>query len=188
MNNNQYFQQQVTIATPQEIKLRDYQQALIRQVFAKWQESDRKLIMQLPTGGGKTVILSAIARNFYQRQEPILVIAHTEELIFQLKDALESVCGVMVGVIKSGIKPNPDRLIQVASVQTLRHRTLPAAALVIIDESHHATAKSYRQIIEAYPDSYILGVTELVLRERLLWAQVWRICRRCRRWILGVTV
>lgn len=159
MNNQQYFQQQVAIATPQEIKLRDYQQALIRLVFAKWQDSDRKLIMQLPTGSGKTVILSAIARNFYQRQEPILVIAHTEELIFQLKDALESVCGVMVGVIKSGIKANPDRLIQVASIQTLRNRVLPTDALVIIDESHHATAKSYRQIIESYQDSYILGVT-----------------------------
>lgn len=156
--NTKIFQHQVAIATPQEIKLRDYQQALIRQVFAKWQDSDRKLIMQLPTGGGKTVILSAIARNFYQRQEPILVIAHTEELLFQLRDALESVCGVMVGVIKAGVKPNPDRLIQIASIQTLRNRALPAAALVIIDESHHAT-KTYRQIIEAYPDAYILGVT-----------------------------
>lgn len=161
---NQYrqssiFTPQLEICKPQEIKLRDYQQALIRLVFSKWQAKDRKLLMQLPTGGGKTVILSAIARNFYQRQEPILVIAHTEELIFQLRDALESVCGVTAGVIKAGVKANLDRLIQVASVQTLRNRELPAAALVIIDESHHATAKTYRQIIEAYPDAYILGVT-----------------------------
>ena len=153
------YQSQIEICKPQEIKLRDYQQALIRLVFAKWENNDRKLIMQLPTGGGKTVILSAIARNFYQRQEPILVVAHTEELIFQLRNALESVCGVMVGVIKAGIKANPDRLIQVASVQTLRNRDLPAAALVIVDESHHATAKTYRQIIDSYPDAYILGVT-----------------------------
>jgi len=158
-SNSKSQQSQLEIYKPQEIKLRDYQQALIRSVYEKWDKGDRKLLMQLPTGGGKTVILAAIARNFFQRQEPILVIAHTEELIFQLRDALESVCGVMAGVIKAGVKPNPDRLIQVASVQTLRNRDLPMAALVIIDESHHATAKTYRQIIEAYPDAYVLGVT-----------------------------
>ena len=159
MNNKQIFQHQIPISVVQEIKLRDYQQALIRLVYEKWDKGLLKILMQLPTGGGKTIILAAIARNFFQRQEPILAIAHSEELIFQLRDALESACGVLVGVIKAGVKANPERLIQVASVQTLRNRALPAAALVIIDESHHATAKTYRQIIEAYPDAYILGVT-----------------------------
>ena len=159
MNNKQIFQHQIPISVVQEIKLRDYQQALIRLVYEKWDKGLLKILMQLPTGGGKTIILAAIARNFFQRQEPILVIAHTEELISQLRDALESACGVLVGVIKAGVKANLERLIQVASAQTLRNRALPAAALVIIDESHHGVSPTYRQIIESYPDAYILGVT-----------------------------
>jgi len=158
-SNIKSYQSQLEIYKQVEIALRDYQQALIRLVYEKWDKGLLKLLMQLPTGGGKTIILAAIARNFFQRQEPILVIAHTEELIFQLRDALEQACGVLVGVIKAGVKVNPERLIQVASVQTLRNRALPPAALVIIDESHHATAKTYRQIIESCPDAYILGVT-----------------------------
>jgi len=158
-SNIKSYQSQLEIYKQVEIALRDYQQALIRLVYEKWDKGLLKLLMQLPTGGGKTIILAAIARNFFQRQEPILVIAHTEELIFQLRDALEQACGVLVGVIKAGVKANPERLIQVASVQTLRNRALPPAALVIIDESHHATAKTYRQIIESCPDAYILGVT-----------------------------
>ena len=158
-SNIKSYQSQLEICKQVAIALRDYQQSLIRLVYEKWDKGLLKLLMQLPTGGGKTIILAAIARNFFQRQEPILVIAHTEELIFQLRDALEQACGVLVGVIKAGVKVNPERLIQVASVQTLRNRALPPAALVIIDESHHAIAKTYRKIIESYPDAYILGVT-----------------------------
>ncbi|OIP69409.1 MAG: hypothetical protein AUK48_14595 [Oscillatoriales cyanobacterium CG2_30_44_21] len=158
-SNIKTHQSQLKICKQATIALRGYQQSLIRLVYEKWDKGLLKILMQLPTGGGKTIILAAIARNFYQRQEPILVIAHTEELIFQLRDALESACGVMVGVIKAGVKANPDRLIQVASVQTLRNRELPPAALVIIDESQHGVSPTYRQIIESYQDSYILGVT-----------------------------
>lgn len=158
-SNIKSYQSQLEICKQVEIALRDYQQSLIRLVYQEWNKGLLKILMQLPTGGGKTIILAAIARNFFQRQEPILVIAHTEELIFQLRDALESACGVLVGVIKAGVKGNPERLIQVASVQTLRNRALPPAALVIIDESHHGVSPTYRQIIGAYPDVYVLGVT-----------------------------
>ena len=158
-SNIKSYQSQLEICKQVAIALRDYQQSLIRLVYEKWDKGLLKILMQLPTGGGKTIILAAIARNFFQRQEPILVIAHTEELISQLRDALESACGVLVGVIKAGVKANLERLIQVASAQTLRNRALPAAALVIIDESHHGVSPTYRQIIESYPDAYILGVT-----------------------------
>ena len=107
--------QKLKIGNQVAITLRDYQQSLIRLVYEKWDKGLLKILLQLPTGAGKSIILSEIARNFYQRQEPILVLAHTQELIFQLRDALESACGVLVGVVKSGVKANPERLIQVAA-------------------------------------------------------------------------
>ena len=45
------------------IALRDYQQALIRLVYEKWNKGLLEILMQLPTGGGKTVILSEISVN-----------------------------------------------------------------------------------------------------------------------------
>ena len=55
---------------------------------------------------------------------------------------------------------------QVASIQTLWVRSqhtgkmdLPPADLLVIDEAHHAPAKTYRKIIDAYPDAMLLGLT-----------------------------
>ncbi|MBW4600524.1 MAG: DEAD/DEAH box helicase family protein [Calothrix sp. FI2-JRJ7] len=64
------------------------------------------------------------------------------------------------GIIKAGYKPT-DSLIQVGSIQTLaRRKNYPGAGLVIIDEAHHASANSYRKLIEAYPNALILGETD----------------------------
>jgi superfamily II DNA or RNA helicase len=95
----------------------------------------------------------------------VLVIAHREELILQAASKLESVTGQAPGIIKAGYEPT-DSLIQVGSIQTLaRRKNYPGAGLVIIDEAHHASANSYRKLIEAYPDALILGVTATPRRE-----------------------
>ena len=70
------------------------------------------------------------------------------------------------GVIQAGYMTRPDEPVQVASVQTLWARAvrsnrieLPAADLLIIDESHHCPATTYRKIIDAYPDAILVGLT-----------------------------
>ena len=55
--------QKLKIGNQVAIALRDYQQALIRLVYEKWDKGLLKILMQLPTGGGKTVILSEISVN-----------------------------------------------------------------------------------------------------------------------------
>src|SRR5439155_16224989 len=57
-------------------------------------------------------------------------------------------------------------LVQVASIDTLRHRALngksmqlPLANIIIIDEAHHARAKTYQRIIDAYPEAIVLCMT-----------------------------
>jgi superfamily II DNA or RNA helicase len=56
--------------------------------------------------------------------------------------------------------------VQVASVQTLHVRgiktariEMPPAKLVIVDEAHHVNAESWKAIVDAYPDAYVLGFT-----------------------------
>jgi len=140
--------------------LRSYQYSLVQQIFAYWHREVLRVLLQLPTGGGKTVVFSRIALEFVLKGEKVLVLVHREELLLQAKEKLESVTEMPVGVIKAGYQNNPNCLIQVASVQTLiRRKCLPEASLIVIDEAHHSCSRSYTQILEAYPTAYILGVT-----------------------------
>lgn len=137
--------------------LRDYQTEAISKLYQNWDRGIRRQLLTLPTGGGKTVIFSAIARDHIK--ENILVVAHREELITQAAVKLEAVTGIQPGIIKAGY-PYTDSPLQVASIQTLaRRRKYPPAQLVIVDECHHSAAASYRDLFDTYPESKILGVT-----------------------------
>ena len=143
-----------------DYSLRDYQQTLVQQVFAQWHEFNRRVMLQLATGGGKTVLFSAIASEFTAKGERVLVLAHRDELLTQAQSKLEAVTGMPVGIIKAGSRVNPLFSIQVASIQTLvRRQQLPDAALVICDEAHHSCSRSYTKIFDHYQQAYILGVT-----------------------------
>jgi superfamily II DNA or RNA helicase len=151
--------------TAQQIELRDYQQSLLQGLFEAWSEK-RRVMAQLPTGGGKTIIFSFLANEVAHHGDRVLVLAHREELITQAAAKLEAVTGKPVGIIKAGYSPSPLYPIQVASVQTLvnRLRDWPDFGLIVIDEAHHSTANTYRKILEAYPESYQLGVTATPIR------------------------
>jgi len=152
--------------------LRDYQVDLIAQIEAAIAQGHRRIMLQLPTGAGKTRCFVELAKNHrfnpYAGGVPnCLVIAHREELIVQAADALErelrnTIIGV--GIIKAGYKPLPRRSIQVATIQTLIRRKFPPAGLVIIDEAHHAAAETYQRVIEHYGEAIILGVTATPIR------------------------
>ena len=153
-----------TIRKPSLVySLRDYQQSLVDEVFTQWRQH-RKVMLQLATGGGKTICLAAIANHFTSKGQQVLVIAHRQELLWQGKEKLEAITGQPCGIIKAGIKPSPLFPIQMGSIQTLVRRELPPAALVIFDEAHHCAASGYRQILDQYPEALILGVTATPVR------------------------
>ncbi len=144
----------------QQYQLREYQEELIQKINAEWEAGNRRVLAQSPTGSGKTVIGSAIAHQFTYQGEGVLVVAHRQELLFQFKDKLETITGESVGIIKAGHKLSPNALIQVASVQTLAQREYrPSAELVILDECHHTPAKTYVDILDCYPNAFILGLS-----------------------------
>ena len=148
--------------------LRDYQEDWIEKIYGAWKSGNRRVLAQLPTGGGKTVALAHISRDFLRSGKKVLVIAHRLELVEQAAEKLFEVVGEPAGIIKHGIEPHLDRKIQVASIQTLFRRDLseiaPDVGLLICDEAHHASASSYRQVFEFYKGAVILGVTATPLR------------------------
>ncbi|AFZ22025.1 DEAD/DEAH box helicase [Allocoleopsis franciscana] len=141
-------------------QLRDYQQSLVQDIFTAWDSGYQSVLAILPTAGGKTICFVEVASTFLAKNQPVLVIAHLEELITQAADKL-AMLGVRVGIIKAGYEADPDALIQVASIQTLVRRELPSSALVIFDEAHHCASRTYSEIMLHYRETgaKILGVT-----------------------------
>lgn len=119
---------------------------------------------QMPTGTGKTIVLSEIISqtvsdsNNYSSPH-VLVIAHRKEIIEQIKHNLK----------KSGLEEQlNNKSIVVECIQKLRntlkaniqsYNSSPSPSLVIIDEAHHATARTYRMLWEAFPEAHFLGLT-----------------------------
>lgn len=146
--------------------LRDYQNEIIQRIEKAIAKGYRRIMLQLPTGAGKTRCFVELAKR--HKEKPYvggvpncLVVAHRKELIDQAVNALgrEIRNKWEIGVIKSKVNENRNSTIQVASIQSLIRRDFPKAGLVIIDEAHHATAKSYQTIINHYGEAIILGVT-----------------------------
>jgi hypothetical protein len=138
--------------------LRPYQVDIVADVERAIAAGERRILLVAPTGAGKTVIASELITRATRRYRPVLVLGHRLEIITQTSKKLYG-CGIRHGIIKAGFSPRPMERVQVASVQTLWVRamrsdamTLPPADLLFVDECHHATATTWRRIIEAFVD------------------------------------
>jgi superfamily II DNA or RNA helicase len=140
--------------------LRDYQERSELEIYKAW-ETFRRVMFQLPTGGGKTIIVTNITRKYFAEGARVLFMAHREELISQAWATFNR-HNLFAGIIKADVKPNYSLPIQIGSVQTVARRAkLPPADVVIIDEAHHALDdNSYGKICkEHFPNAKVLGVT-----------------------------
>jgi DNA repair protein RadD len=126
-----------------------------RKAFA---DGARSVLCVLPTGGGKTVIGADMVGKAVAAGRRVLWLAHRRELIHQAASRFMGVGAV--GVFLSGSFISSAAPIQVASVQTItaREARIPAD-IVFIDEAHHVNAKTFRNIIDQYPDKPVVGFT-----------------------------
>lgn len=133
-----------------DIKLRSYQQECIDLIDKK--HSGRYLI-QMATGLGKTVTFANI-----KREGRMLIISHREELVKQPLKYFDCSTG-----IEMSEKMSHGEEVISASVQSLIHRLDRFNAndfdVIVIDEAHHAAAKSYRKVIEHFNPRLLLGFT-----------------------------
>ncbi len=137
---------------------RDYQLSLIQKAEALLSQKQRVMV-QAPTGAGKTVIFSHLAKNQLEQGNRITIVAHRAELIYQTAEKIESICGIKPGLVIPQRKPNYDSPVQIVMKDTAKNRLnlLPPADLTIIDEAHHAICKSYEAIINHSPNTKLLG-------------------------------
>ena len=141
--------------------LRDYQVEICEKVNEAF-ERHRSVMMQMPTGTGKTVVLASLVKQYLNRDADcsVLIVAHRIELIEQT-GAFLSHFGIDYGVIAGGKWPTVFKRVMVASVQTLSKNLDVdfAPSLVVIDEAHHALAKTYQMLWTEWPEARFLGLT-----------------------------
>jgi superfamily II DNA or RNA helicase len=144
------------------VRLRPYQVEAIERVRECVRAGVRRIVIVLPTGGGKTLVASHIIASAVARGSRVVFLAHRRELVNQAYRKLiaQGLAEDQVGVLMaSDPRRRPAAPVQVASVDTLRNRAKPPAELVFVDEAHRARAKSYKNIAAEYPKAVHLGLT-----------------------------
>lgn len=150
--------------------LRPYQQKAKDDIYAAWGEVD-DVMFQMPTGTGKTVLFTSIIKDIFEENKrrrrvgKVMIVAHRAELIDQIDRSLTNY-NIPHNVYKG---PNKDitKDVFVTSIQTITHKKnshdrallKQLVRYVIIDEAHHARAKTYKHLWHYFPHSKILGVT-----------------------------
>lgn len=151
------------------INLRHYQDKCVSGIRECFRLLIKSVLLVVPTGGGKTVIFTFIAQKMSIKNKRVLILVHRVELLRQTSNALAKF-DVEHGLINPLYTPNFNHCVQVASVQTIIKRLNYFSAinwvpdLIIVDEAHHATAGSWRKIIEHFNTAKILGVTATPIR------------------------
>jgi superfamily II DNA or RNA helicase len=142
------------------IQLRPYQQQLLDEARTAYRGGVRSVLLQLATGGGKTVTASTVVHGAAEKGNGTWWLTHRRELADQASQTFHSL-GIPHGTIRAGHVSDPRALVQVASIQTIANRLsdLPPPALIVFDECHHLGAASWERIFDAYPDARVLGLT-----------------------------
>lgn len=140
------------------IRLRDDQLALVDRVRDSYRRGSRSVIMQLPTGGGKTAVASVLIQQSTAKGKRVLFLAHLDAILDDTSERLNR-AGVAHGIVQAGYQ-RTNAPVQVGSLATLHVRgETPEADLIILDECQHAMSDSVRAILERYPHAHILGLT-----------------------------
>ena len=165
------------------IFLRPYQRECIESIESAEKNGTNRQLVALPTGTGKTIIFTTVAKN---RNGRTLILAHRDELIEQAVDKLTMVWDdAKVGVVKAE-RNEIDKQVVVGSVQTVsrenRLEQLPNDFdFIVTDEAHHGAAATYRRIYE------YLGVMQKATHDFVLGSTDDGEERKCDALHLGVT-
>lgn len=146
------------------MELREYQKKAIVKIREAFLNNQNAVILQLPTGGGKTVIFSEIAKQTASKGNSVLVITDRVELLKQAGGTFEKI-GITANYLTSKTKQIEMGGIWVAMVETIKRRLhrkdyvafVQSFDLIIIDEAHK---QSFNRIFEAVNEKQrIIGAT-----------------------------
>ncbi len=153
-------------------QLRSYQDRMVRAWQSALDRGVRRGLIVAATGTGKTTVFSAIIQSMLADNPSlkVLVLAHRQELLDQAAERISAMCEGMEVAVHSGVrKAHEGAQVIVGSVQSLGNRRNKAIEwfepdLVIVDEAHHAAARTYQNVFRRFKcfdkeGAFLLGVT-----------------------------
>lgn len=148
------------------MELRPYQEEAKQRIFGEWEKGNRKTLLVLPTGCGKTIVFAKVTEECVRTGDRVLILAHRGELLEQAADKIYRSTGLMCATEKAEESCLGSWFrIAVGSVQSLmREKRLSQFTedyfdTIIIDEAHHSISDSYRCILDHFREAKVLGVT-----------------------------
>ncbi len=143
----------------------DYQEDGIRTTAQKIAAGVMKILFQLATGGGKTVVFSTISHRYLQRNDNnrVLIIVHREELLEQAYKTLYEWYGIIAEKYTAGCKKQPTGRVVIGMVETINNRLkkdkdfFTNYGVWIIDECHLGNHRKLYEYLK--PTTILLGVT-----------------------------
>ena len=141
-----------------EIKLFDYQEDM-KERIEKALRLHRSVMAQMPTGTGKTYLLTAVIDSFVNGNpmEKVWIVAHRRELVSQIDETVRKFHSYYASDTSSLLSS-----VKAMSIQWLmRHydEIEEEPGMIVIDEAHHALAKTYKEMWERFPNAKFLGLT-----------------------------
>ena len=141
-----------------KIKLYDYQEDMKGRIEGELR-LHRSVMAQMPTGTGKTYLLTAVIDSFVSNNpmEKVWIVTHRRELVSQIDETVRkfhSYSASNTSTLLSSVKA--------MSIQWLmRHydEIEEEPGMIVIDEAHHALAKTYKEMWERFPKAKFLGLT-----------------------------
>ena len=162
----------------------DYQKEMLRQIEEAFRKH-QSVMVQMPTGTGKTILLAEVVKSEKGKvknpdgvkseerrvKNPcVWIVVHRRELVEQIEKTLAKQLDSSFFTLHSSLNPLDSSLTplpsslppRVFSIQWLSkhyHELEEKPSLIIIDEAHHAVAKTYKEVMDAYPEARKLGLT-----------------------------
>lgn len=133
------------------MNLRSYQNEAVDAVIANWRDGNRRTLLNMATGTGKTICFSSVISRSLSPGDKALVLAHRGELLSQARDKIMSSCNLDCALEKAeshaydSLSP-----VVVGSVQSLCNQRRLACypqdhfKVIVVDEAHHTLSPSYR--------------------------------------------
>lgn len=155
-------------------ELRDYQKKCIKALYDYWQApGSGNGILVLPTGSGKSLILSAIIKDICTQWPGtrVLVLSHTKELLQQDHDEIlghwpECPLGIFSAGIGRKELSSPVLVAGIQSIDKHVHKMYPPPEIVLIDEVHLVSTndctrykKTLTTLKQMYPNLRVVGLS-----------------------------
>lgn len=153
--------QVVITPTKKALTLRPYQKNALVEISKALKEKVNRVILKIPTGGGKTFIASNIVKASLINNRKTLFICDRIELIGQTSERFDG-DGIDHSIIQAkNARLDETKTIQVCSAQTIARydfKYLDNPQVIIIDEVH-TFYDVYKRLIEAFPNALFIGLT-----------------------------